>query len=210
MRPTAPSGLTWTRACMTPLRAIASTTNTSTSSSTPPSSASTGLGVNELHQNAYGMMPSPQLMAATLSRRTQDVTLLLLGQSIALYNPPTRVAEEMAMLDVMSGGRLVAGFPVGTSMDDNFCFGANPATLRDNYQENHDLILRAWADPDVFAGTASTTRCATSTSGRARFRSRTRRSGSPAAARSRRGTSARTTATTTPTSRSTLTSAARR
>ena len=36
-------------------------------------------------------------------------------------------------------------------MDDNFCFGANPATLRDKYQENHDFILRAWADPDVFA-----------------------------------------------------------
>ncbi len=110
-----------------------------------------GIGVNEHHQNAYGMMPSPQIMAATLSRRTQDVALLLLGQSIALYNPPTRVAEEMAMLDVMSGGRLIAGFPVGTSMDDNFCFGANPATLRDKYQENHDLILRAWADPEVFA-----------------------------------------------------------
>ncbi|MCZ6544751.1 MAG: LLM class flavin-dependent oxidoreductase, partial [Chloroflexi bacterium] len=51
-----------------------------------------GLGVNEHHQNAYGMMPSPQLMAATLARRTKDVSILLLGQSIALYNPPTRVA----------------------------------------------------------------------------------------------------------------------
>ena len=110
-----------------------------------------GIGVNEHHQNAYGMMPSPQIMAASLTRRTKDVTLLLLGQSIALYNPPTRVAEEMAMLDVMSGGRLVAGFPVGTSMDDNFCFGSNPATLRDKYRENHDLIRRAWEDPDVFS-----------------------------------------------------------
>ena len=49
-----------------------------------------GIGVNEHHQNAYGMMPSPQIMAASLARRTQDVTLLLLGQSIALYNPPGR------------------------------------------------------------------------------------------------------------------------
>lgn len=46
------------------------------------------------------MMPSPQIMAATLARRTQDVAILLLGQSIALYNPPTRIAEEMVMLDV--------------------------------------------------------------------------------------------------------------
>jgi alkanesulfonate monooxygenase SsuD/methylene tetrahydromethanopterin reductase-like flavin-dependent oxidoreductase (luciferase family) len=57
----------------------------------------------------------------------------------------------MAMLDVISGGRLVSGFPVGTSMDDNYAFGSNPATLREKYQEAHDLILRAWADPDVFA-----------------------------------------------------------
>ncbi len=55
------------------------------------------------------------------------------------------------MLDVISGGRLVSGFPVGTSMDDNYAYGSNPATLRDKYQEAHDLILRAWADPDTFA-----------------------------------------------------------
>jgi alkanesulfonate monooxygenase SsuD/methylene tetrahydromethanopterin reductase-like flavin-dependent oxidoreductase (luciferase family) len=110
-----------------------------------------GLGINEHHQNAYGLMPSPQLMAATLARRTQRPSILLLGQSIALYDPPTRVAEEMAMIDVMSGGRLIAGFPVGTSMDDNYAFGANPATLREKYREAHDLIRRAWSDPDVFA-----------------------------------------------------------
>ncbi len=110
-----------------------------------------GIGVNEHHQNAYGLMPSPALMAATLARRTQDVSIILMGQSIALYNPPTRVAEEMAMLDVMSGGRLIAGFPVGTSMDTNYAFGSNPATLRDRYKENHDLIIKAWTDPDTFA-----------------------------------------------------------
>jgi alkanesulfonate monooxygenase SsuD/methylene tetrahydromethanopterin reductase-like flavin-dependent oxidoreductase (luciferase family) len=110
-----------------------------------------GLGINEHHQNAYGLMPSPQLMAATLARRTRKPSILLLGQSIALYDPPTRVAEEMAMVDVISGGRLIAGFPVGTSMDDNYAFGANPATLREKYREAHDLIRRAWADPDVFA-----------------------------------------------------------
>ena len=62
-------------------------------------------------------MPSPNLMAAALARRTQQRRPdLVLGNSIALYDPPVRVAEEFAMLDVMSGGRLVAGFPVGTSM----------------------------------------------------------------------------------------------
>ncbi len=55
------------------------------------------------------------------------------------------------MLDVISGGRLVAGFPVGTSMDTNFCYGEVPATLREKYAEAHDLILRAWTEKDVFS-----------------------------------------------------------
>lgn len=110
-----------------------------------------GIGVNEHHQNAYGLMPSPQLMAATLARRTHRAAILLLGQSIALYNPPTRVAEEMAMIDVISGGRLISGFPVGTSMDDNFALGANPATLRAKYEEAHELIRRAWSAKEVFS-----------------------------------------------------------
>ncbi len=109
-----------------------------------------GLGVNEHHQNAYGLMPSPNLMAAALSRRTSRAALVVLGNSIALYNPPIRVAEEFAMLDVMSGGRLVAGFPVGTSMDSNFCYGQTPATLREKYREAHDLILQAWTRPEPF------------------------------------------------------------
>jgi alkanesulfonate monooxygenase SsuD/methylene tetrahydromethanopterin reductase-like flavin-dependent oxidoreductase (luciferase family) len=110
-----------------------------------------GVGVNEHHQNAYGLMPSPNLMAAALARRTRRANLVVLGNSIALYNPPIRVAEEFAMLDVMSGGRLVAGFPVGTAMDTAYCYGAVPATLREKYREAHDLILRAWTEPEIFS-----------------------------------------------------------
>ncbi len=109
------------------------------------------VGVNEHHQNAYGMMPSPNVMAAALARRTRNANLLVLGNSIALYDPPIRVAEEFAMLDVISGGRLIAGFPVGTSMDCNYCYGANPVTLRDKYREANDLILKAWASREPFA-----------------------------------------------------------
>jgi alkanesulfonate monooxygenase SsuD/methylene tetrahydromethanopterin reductase-like flavin-dependent oxidoreductase (luciferase family) len=110
-----------------------------------------GIGVNEHHANGYGLMPSPNIMAATLSRRTSRAALVVLGNSIALYNPPIRVAEEFAMLDVISGGRLVAGFPVGTSMDTNFCYGQIPALTREKYQEAHDLILRSWAEDEPFA-----------------------------------------------------------
>ncbi|MGH1488102.1 MAG: LLM class flavin-dependent oxidoreductase [Acidimicrobiales bacterium] len=110
-----------------------------------------GIGVNEHHQNGYGIMPSPNIIAAGLARRTSQAALCVIGNSIALYNPPLRVAEEFAMLDVISGGRLVAGFPVGTSMDTNFCYGQIPALTRDKYAEAHDLIIRAWSEDEPFA-----------------------------------------------------------
>jgi alkanesulfonate monooxygenase SsuD/methylene tetrahydromethanopterin reductase-like flavin-dependent oxidoreductase (luciferase family) len=97
------------------------------------------------------MMPSPNIMAATLARRTSKAMLLVLGNSIVCYNPPTRIAEEFAMLDVISGGRLIAGFPVGTSMDINYCAGQNPATVREKYREGHDLIVKAWRTREPFA-----------------------------------------------------------
>lgn len=109
------------------------------------------IGANEHHQNGYGLMPSPNLIAAALARRTEDVALLVLGASIALYNPPVRVAEEFAMLDCITGGRLVAGFPVGTSMDTNYCYGQIPALTREKYREAHELIMRAWHEREPFA-----------------------------------------------------------
>ncbi len=109
------------------------------------------IGANEHHQNGYGLMPSPNLIAAALARRTEDVALLVLGASIALYNPPVRVAEEFAMLDCISGGRLIAGFPVGTSMDTNYCYGQIPALTREKYREAHELIMRAWHEREPFA-----------------------------------------------------------
>ena len=110
-----------------------------------------GVCVNEHHNNAYGIMPAPNIIAGALSRRTSNAALIVLGSSIALYNPPLRAAEEFAMLDCISGGRLVAGFPVGSSQDTNFAYGQVPATLREKYSEAHDLIKRAWTEPEPFA-----------------------------------------------------------
>jgi alkanesulfonate monooxygenase SsuD/methylene tetrahydromethanopterin reductase-like flavin-dependent oxidoreductase (luciferase family) len=110
-----------------------------------------GVCVNEHHSSAYGMMPSPNIMAAALAHRTGDAAICVLGNSIVLYDPPTRVAEEFAMIDCLSDGRLIAGFPVGTPMDSAYAFGQNPSTLRQRYQEAHRLIRRAWQSSGAFA-----------------------------------------------------------
>src|SRR5262249_22746108 len=62
-----------------------------------------GVCVNEHHQNAYGLMPSPNVIAGALTQRTKRCKIAVVGNALPMYNPPLRVAEEFAMLDVMSG-----------------------------------------------------------------------------------------------------------
>ena len=110
-----------------------------------------GLCVNEHHNNAYGLMPSPNLMASALARETSRAAIIVLGNSLGLYNPPVRVAEEFAMLDVITGGRFVAGMPLGSAQDTVFGYGEAPVTLREKYQEAHDLIIKAWTEREPFS-----------------------------------------------------------
>src|SRR5262245_25322313 len=60
-----------------------------------------GLGVNEHHANGYGLQSSPNLIATALARSTRRAAIVVMGNSVALYNPPIRVAEELAMIDVI-------------------------------------------------------------------------------------------------------------
>jgi alkanesulfonate monooxygenase SsuD/methylene tetrahydromethanopterin reductase-like flavin-dependent oxidoreductase (luciferase family) len=108
-----------------------------------------GVCVNEHHQNAYGTMPSPNLMAAILARQTRRVKIAVVGNALPLYNPPTRVAEEFAMIDVISGGRLIAGLVVGGG-PEYYSFTINPTHARSMYAEALDLIVRAWTEPGPF------------------------------------------------------------
>jgi len=108
-----------------------------------------GVCVNEHHQNAYGTMPSPNLMGAILARQTKRVKIAVVGNALPLYNPPTRVAEEFAMIDVISGGRLIAGMVVGGG-PEYYSFSMNPTHARSMYAEALDLIIRAWTEPGPF------------------------------------------------------------
>ena len=167
--------------------------------------------VNEHHSNGYGLMPSPNLIASSLARRTTDTAICVMGNSLALYNPPTRVAEEFAMIDCISGGRLIAGFPVGSPMDTCYAYGQNPSLLRERYLEAHDLVMRAWTEQDTFAfnGRFNQQRYVNIWP-RPIQTSRTRRSGSRAAARSRPGGGAPRWTTSTATSPTSATRPARR
>ncbi|HEY7459618.1 MAG TPA: LLM class flavin-dependent oxidoreductase [Xanthobacteraceae bacterium] len=105
-----------------------------------------GVCVNEHHQNAYGLMPIPGVMAGALSRRTKNSKIAVLGRALPLLNNPLVVAEEFAMLDNITGGRLVAGFVRGIGAEYH-SWGANPAESHDRFHEAHDLIVQAWTQP---------------------------------------------------------------
>jgi alkanesulfonate monooxygenase SsuD/methylene tetrahydromethanopterin reductase-like flavin-dependent oxidoreductase (luciferase family) len=64
-----------------------------------------GMVLNEHHQNIYGLMPSPNLIAAALAQKTRHGKIVILGNLLPLHLNPLRMAEEYAMLDNMSDGR---------------------------------------------------------------------------------------------------------
>lgn len=108
-----------------------------------------GVCVNEHHQNAYGTMPAPNIIAAMLVRRTNRIKIALVGNGLPLRDHPQRVAEEVAMLDVISGGRIISGFVRGIG-DEYYSMGLNPTYSLERFREAHDLIVRMWTETGPF------------------------------------------------------------
>lgn len=109
-----------------------------------------GISVNEHHQNAYGLMPSPVVTASALARRTKDCKIAILGNAFCLREHPLTLAEEHAMIDCITGGRLITGFVRGVGAE-YFSMATNPAYSLERHKEAHDLVVRAWTEEGPFA-----------------------------------------------------------
>ena len=105
-----------------------------------------GVVFNEHHYSAYGTMPSPNLIASALSQRTKKIKIGVLGNILPLRNHPVRVAEEYAMIDCLSNGRLIAGFVRGIP-PEYIWYGVNPEESRGRFEEAYNLIMTAWTKP---------------------------------------------------------------
>src|ERR1700693_4128320 len=75
-----------------------------------------GVSFNEHHTSPYGLMNSPNLMAAAAAQRTKKLKLLIYGNLLPLHQP-LRLAEELAMIDCLSKGRLISGFARGITRE---------------------------------------------------------------------------------------------
>ena len=98
--------------------------------------------INEHHNTVYSMMATPNLIAAALVPQTTNVKICIWGTPPNLMLP-NRLAEEYAILDVMSKGRIEVAFPLGTGME-YWANPINPATARDRFRESLKVILQAW------------------------------------------------------------------
>ncbi|NBP73471.1 MAG: LLM class flavin-dependent oxidoreductase [Alphaproteobacteria bacterium] len=103
--------------------------------------------LNEHHQTATCMVPAAPIMLGILARQTKDARLLILGNPLPNRNQPVRVAEEMALVDVISKGRVEVGFVRSVPYE---AAAANILPYRGSERlwESHDLILKAWTTHD--------------------------------------------------------------
>jgi alkanesulfonate monooxygenase SsuD/methylene tetrahydromethanopterin reductase-like flavin-dependent oxidoreductase (luciferase family) len=96
----------------------------------------------EHHHSDYGMLASPNLIIAALARRTAHLRFGNLVNVVALHDP-IRLAEECAILDLITGGRLNVGLGRGVARDD-VKHGFDMEVARARYEEGVDVMLRAW------------------------------------------------------------------
>ena len=103
--------------------------------------------VNEHHSTATNLNPSGAVVLGVLARITKNARILMLGLPIANRRDPVRVAEEMAMVDCYSRGRLDVGFVRGVPYEV-FAQQSNPVRMAERMAEAHDLIVKAWTTHD--------------------------------------------------------------
>ena len=107
-----------------------------------------GVGFNEHHCSPYGLMNSPNLLAAAAAQRTKNLKLLIYGNLLPLHQP-LRLAEELAMLDCMSNGRLISGFARGIPREYQV-HNVPLAQSRARFEEAFDIITGAWTE-EIFS-----------------------------------------------------------
>lgn len=107
------------------------------------------ISFSEHHYAPYQMTPNPVVIAAAASQRIKRAKIALLGPLVPLNNP-VRLAEELAMLDILTGGRLVTLFLRGTP-NEHGTYDTPPEQTRGMTQEGIELILKAWQETEPFA-----------------------------------------------------------
>jgi alkanesulfonate monooxygenase SsuD/methylene tetrahydromethanopterin reductase-like flavin-dependent oxidoreductase (luciferase family) len=106
-----------------------------------------GVAFNEHHTSPYGLMNSPNLLASAVSQRTERIKILIYGNLTPLHDP-LRLAEELAMVDCLSNGRLISGFARGIPREYKV-YNVPLTESRARFDEAWEIIRSAWTE-EVF------------------------------------------------------------
>ncbi len=102
----------------------------------------------EHHFSPFSLSSNVSVQAAALSQRVKRARIAILGALVPLGNP-LRIAEEFAMIDNLTGGRLIAGLIRGAPYE-YLVYNVNPAESRSRFEEGWELILKAWTERQTF------------------------------------------------------------
>jgi alkanesulfonate monooxygenase SsuD/methylene tetrahydromethanopterin reductase-like flavin-dependent oxidoreductase (luciferase family) len=105
-----------------------------------------GVFFSEHHFTPYSISPSPNLLVATLAQRTRRMKIGVMANITAFHNP-RRLAEESAMLDYLTGGRLEVGLGRGVDEPEFIREGVKMEETRARFEESLALIQSAWKEP---------------------------------------------------------------
>jgi alkanesulfonate monooxygenase SsuD/methylene tetrahydromethanopterin reductase-like flavin-dependent oxidoreductase (luciferase family) len=107
----------------------------------------------EHHFSGFSVCPSVHMMGMLAAARTTRLRIGT-GVSLAPFYHPLRLAEEVALLDVLSGGRVNWGAGRGFARVEFENFGVPPGESTSRFHETVEIVLRAWTEEKLsFAGT---------------------------------------------------------
>jgi alkanesulfonate monooxygenase SsuD/methylene tetrahydromethanopterin reductase-like flavin-dependent oxidoreductase (luciferase family) len=107
------------------------------------------IALNEHHSTPFCMGGVMNVEAAILARITKRVKIVLIGNVLPIWDDPLWLAEELAIIDMISEGRLVTGWVRGTGRESVAHNSPSPYNW-ERFQEAHELILKAWTEPGPF------------------------------------------------------------
>src|SRR4030095_12406299 len=102
----------------------------------------------EHHFSSYGFLPSPLLLIPVLAERTKQIRFSTAVVVLPLRNP-IQLAEEIAMLDLVTRGRVEVGFGTGYPQSEFQRFGVNLAENRAMFEESLELITKLLSTENV-------------------------------------------------------------
>ena len=107
------------------------------------------LMLNEHHSTPFCMQGVTNVGASILARETKQAKIIILGNILPIWDDPLWLAEQLAMIDMISYGRLVSGFVRGGGRE-SVSHNAPPHFNRERFEEAHDFIIKAWTTPGPF------------------------------------------------------------